>query len=69
MHTKLEHLLFHSIWETYFCVCFESRNGRWKPLQSFWYTLYIITMSIYDVDSIHRLILYVIQNQVHQNVW
>jgi hypothetical protein len=27
--------------ETYFCVRFESRNGRLKPLQSFWYTLYV----------------------------
>ena len=40
MRTKLEHLLFHSMWETYFCVRFESRNGRLKLLQSFWYTLY-----------------------------
>jgi len=38
---KLEHLLFRSKWETYFCVCSESRNGRLKLLQSFWYTLYI----------------------------
>jgi hypothetical protein len=42
MHTKLEHLLFRSMWETYFCVRFENRNGRLKLLQSFWYTLYII---------------------------
>jgi len=41
MRTKLEHLLFLSIRETYFCVRFDSRNGRLKPLQSFWYTLYI----------------------------
>ena len=40
MRTKLEHLLFHSIWGN-FCVRFESRNGRLKPLQSFWYTLYV----------------------------
>jgi membrane associated rhomboid family serine protease len=40
MHTKLEHLLFRSMWKTYFCVRFESRNGRSKLLQSFWYTLY-----------------------------
>jgi hypothetical protein len=39
MCTKLEHLLFRSMWETYFCVRFESRNGTPKPLQSFWYTL------------------------------
>jgi hypothetical protein len=43
MRTKLEHLLFHSIWETYVCVRFESRNGRLKPLQSFWYTRYMET--------------------------
>ena len=41
MRTKREHLLFRSMWETYFCVHFESRNGRLKPLQSFWYTLYM----------------------------
>ena len=41
MRTKLEHLLFRSMWETYFCVSFDSRNGRLKQLQSFWYTLYI----------------------------
>jgi len=29
------------MWETYFCVRFDSRNGRIKPLQSFWYTLYV----------------------------
>jgi len=41
MRTKLEHLLFHSIWENYFCARFDSRNGRLKPLQSFLYTLYM----------------------------
>ena len=41
MRTKLEHLLFRSMWETYYCLRFESRNGRLKPLQSFWYTLYL----------------------------
>ena len=35
MRTKLEHALFRSMWETYFCVRFESRNGRLKQLQSF----------------------------------
>jgi len=35
MRTKLEHLLFRSMWETYFCVRFESHNGRLKLLQSF----------------------------------
>ena len=40
MCTKLEHLLFCSMWETHFCVRFESRNGRLKLLQSFSYTLY-----------------------------
>jgi len=42
MRTKLEHLLFRSMWETYFCVPFDSRNGRLKPLQSFWYNLYYL---------------------------
>ena len=42
MRTKLEHPLFRSMWETYFCVRFESRNGRLKLLQSFWYTLYMV---------------------------
>ena len=28
---------FHA--ETYLCMRFQSRNGRFKPLQSFWYTL------------------------------
>ena len=41
MRTKLKHLLFCSMWETYFCVRFESRNGRLKLLQSFWSTLYM----------------------------
>ena len=41
MSRKLEHLLFRSMWETYFCVRFQSRDGRLKPLQSFWYTLHI----------------------------
>jgi len=40
MRTKPEHMLFRPMWETYFCVHFDSRNGRLKPLQSFWYTLY-----------------------------
>jgi len=30
---KLEYLLFRSMWETYFCVRFGSRNGRLKPFQ------------------------------------
>jgi hypothetical protein len=34
MRTKLEHLLFCSMWETYFFVRFQSRNARLKPLQS-----------------------------------
>ena len=42
MLTKLEHLLFRSMCETYFCVLFDSRNGRLKPIQSFWYTLYFV---------------------------
>ena len=28
--------------ETYFCMCFQSRNGRLKLLKSFWYTLYLM---------------------------
>jgi len=51
MRTKLEHLLFRSIWETYFCVRFESRNGRLKPLQSFWYTLYIYITAYQNCSS------------------
>jgi len=35
MRTELKNLLFRSMWETYFCVGFESRNGRLKLLQSF----------------------------------
>jgi hypothetical protein len=35
MGIKLEHPLFRSMWETYFCVRFESRNSRLKLLQSF----------------------------------
>ena len=40
MRTKRKHLLFRSMWETYFCVRFDIRNGRLKPFQSFWYTPY-----------------------------
>ena len=40
--TKLEHLLFRSMWETYFCMRFESCNGILKMLQSLWYTSYNI---------------------------
>ena len=35
------------MWETYFCVRFESRNGRLKLLQSFWYTLYIVVNCVF----------------------
>jgi hypothetical protein len=35
MRTKLEHLLFRSMWETYFFVRFDSRNGKLKLLQPF----------------------------------
>ena len=41
MSRKLEHLLFRSMWETYFCMRFQSRDGRLKPLQSFWCTLFM----------------------------
>ena len=37
MRTKRQYLLFRSMWEIYFCVRFDSRNGRLKLLQSFWY--------------------------------
>ena len=40
MSRKLEHLQLRSMWETYFCMRFQSRDGRLKPLQTFWYTLY-----------------------------
>jgi hypothetical protein len=40
MQSKFEYLLFHSIWETYFCVHFQSHYGPLKLLQSFWYMLY-----------------------------
>jgi hypothetical protein len=46
MRSKLEYQLFRSMWETYFCVHFQSLYGRLKPLQSFWYTVYIIIIII-----------------------
>jgi hypothetical protein len=51
MRTKREHLLFLSMWETYFCVRFQNRNGRSKPLQSFWYTLHNNTRAVLKVFS------------------
>jgi hypothetical protein len=42
MRTKLEHLLFHSMWETYFRVHFESYKCGFKPFQSFWYMHYYL---------------------------
>jgi hypothetical protein len=52
MRTKLEHSLFRSVWETYFCVRFESRNGRLKLLQSFWYIMYfLVTHILYENKS------------------
>jgi hypothetical protein len=33
MCTKLEHLLFRCMWETYFCVRFQNRNDRLKPFK------------------------------------
>jgi len=54
MRTKLENLLFHSMWETYFCVHFESRNGRLKLLQSFWYTLYIGRLGITTIVNFNQ---------------
>jgi hypothetical protein len=43
MRSKLEYLLFRSMWETYtyFCVHFQSHYSRLKLLQSFWYMLYL----------------------------
>ena len=62
MRTKLEHLLFRSIWETYFCVRFDSRNGRLKLLQSFWYTLYLFcfisSCCLYGQSAINATILH-----------
>jgi len=59
MPTKLEHMLFRSMWETYFCVCFESRNGRLNPLQLFCYTLcYIIKLNgvVYYIIKLNSLL-------------
>jgi hypothetical protein len=39
MRSKLEHMLFRSIWETYSCMHFQSRYDRLKPVQSVWYTV------------------------------
>ena len=41
MNRKLEHLLFRSMWEILLCMRFQSRDGRLKTFQSFWYTLYV----------------------------
>jgi hypothetical protein len=49
MRTKHEHLLFRSMWETYFWV---RRNGRLKPLQSSWYALYDDIIIIIKSDCI-----------------
>jgi hypothetical protein len=49
MRTKLDSLLFRSMWETYFCVRFDSRNGRLKPLQSLWYTLIQFFCYLYNL--------------------
>jgi hypothetical protein len=47
MRSKLKYLLFRFMWETYFCVHFQSRYGRLKTLQSFWYALYFGKISYY----------------------
>jgi len=60
MRTKLEHLLFHSMWETYFCLRFDSRNGRLKPLQSFWYTLYF-ELGFFSKNCLKLLFLFGLQ--------
>jgi hypothetical protein len=46
MQSELEYLLYRSMWETYFSVHFQSRYGHLKPLQSFWYTLYVYIQGI-----------------------
>jgi hypothetical protein len=52
MRSELEYLRFRSTWETYLCVHIQSRYGRLKPLQSFWYTLYnILNVSLLSVSS------------------
>ena len=59
MRTKREHLLFLCIWETYFCVRFESLNGGLKQPQSFWYTLlYLWNSTNFCFNRIHRKILF-----------
>jgi hypothetical protein len=42
MRSKLEYVVFRSVWETDFCVHLQSRYGSLKQLQLFWYTLYIM---------------------------
>jgi len=42
-----QYLLYLSMWETYFWVRFDNRNGRLKQLQSFWYNLYIASIQVY----------------------
>jgi len=66
MPTKLENLLFRSMWKTYFCVRFESRNGRLKLLQSFWYTLYLLFGSSFWILSkfVHSRKIYVVRTEI-----
>jgi len=53
---NFEHLLFRSVWETYFCVRFESRNGRLKLLQSFWYTMHKAKVAVcYETLTNHSM--------------
>jgi len=43
------------MWETYWCMGFQSRNGTLKPLQSFWYTLYLCFVWISEQTAIISL--------------
>jgi hypothetical protein len=50
MRPNLVYFLFRSMGEIYFCVNFEIRYGRLKPLQSFWHTLHVVYISR-DTDN------------------
>jgi hypothetical protein len=45
--SKFEFILFRSMWETCFCLHFQSRYGNLNSLQSFWYTLYLFVCVCY----------------------
>ena len=40
--------------ETYLCMCFQRRDGRLKPLQSFWYTLYCSVKALVSESAFRR---------------